>query len=229
MVNYISLKVILDNLLDHSMLKNLSMERAINYAVNFIRLIGCPDIFIEKTDIIKIQEYRGVIPCDYNNIIQVRTKPINGHYKVFRSSTDNFHMSPYKQNSYDLTYKLQGNVIYTSMKEGEIELVYNAIQTDEDGFPMIPDNVTFINALELYIKKKVFTQLFDEGKIQQPVYNNVCQEYAFAVGQAQNNLIMPNEDQMQSLVNSLTSLVPKMSLHKTGFINLGTQEKINVQ
>jgi hypothetical protein len=40
---------------------------------------------------------------------------------------------------------------------------------------------------------------------------------------------MPNEDQMQSLVNSLTSLVPKMSLHKTGFINLGTQEKINVQ
>jgi hypothetical protein len=54
MVNYISLKVILDNLLDHSMLKNLSMERAINYAVNFIRLIGCPDIFIEKTDIIKI-------------------------------------------------------------------------------------------------------------------------------------------------------------------------------
>jgi hypothetical protein len=47
---------------------------------------------------------------------------------------------------------------------------------------MIPDDSSFIRALELYIKKQVFTVLFDMGKIQQPVYNNVCQEYSFAVG-----------------------------------------------
>jgi hypothetical protein len=55
--------------------------------------------------------------------------------------------------SKDLTYKIQGNFIYTSFEEGEIEVSYQAIATDEQGFPLIPDNSSFTRALELYIKK----------------------------------------------------------------------------
>lgn len=230
MIKYISIKEILDNLLDHPMLREVSFERAVNYTQSFMRIVGCPKIFEEKTAIIEIEDYRGVLPCDFNEIIQVRThNTCDDNYKVFRYSTDNFHMSENKQESLDLTYKIQGNVIYTSMKEGTIEIAYNAFAIDSEGYPLIPDNSAFIRALELYIKKQCFTVLFDLGQINQAVYQNVRQEYAWAVGQAQSDLIRPTIDQMQAITNSLNTLIWRTTEHNNGFVNNGSAEKIKLQ
>lgn len=230
MEKYISLKQILDNILDHPMLREVSFERAVNYTQSFMRIVGCPKMFEEKTAIIEIEDYRGVLPCDFNEIIQVRThNTCDDNYKVFRYSTDNFHMSENKQESFDLTYKIQGNVIYTSMKEGTIEIAYNAFAVDSEGYPLIPDNSAFIRALELYIKKQCFTVLFDLGQINQAVYQNVRQEYAWAVGQAQSDLIRPTIDQMQAITNSLNTLIWRTTEHNNGFVNNGSAEKIKLQ
>lgn len=221
----------MDNILDHPMLKDVSFERAINYTIHFMRIVGCPRIFREQTSLVEIEDYRGLLPCDYNNIIQVRTYSNcdRKNYGVFRHTTDSFHLSDNKQDSYDLTYKIQDNVIFTSIKNGTIEIVYNSIAVDNDGYPLIPDSSSFISALECYIKKKHFTILFDTGKINQAIYNQVCQDYAWAVGQAQSDLIRPTIDQMQSITNSLNTLIPRVVEHSTGFVNNGTQEKIYLQ
>lgn len=227
MNGYISIKQILDDVLDHPLLKDISFERAVDHAVHFIRIVGMPRAFNEKTELVEIQDYRGVLPCDYDNIIQVRT---NGNrHEVFRHSTDSFHMSNVKHNSSDLTYKIQGNVIYTSIKEGTIEVAYHSMPVDEEGYPMIPDDSMFIRALELYIKKQCFGVLFDLGKINGAVYNNVKQEYAWAVGQAQSSLVRLSIDQMQAFTNTLNTLVPRVNEHSKGFINHGSMEKIKLQ
>lgn len=228
---YISIREILDNLLEHPLLKDLPFDRAVNYTVHFLRLIGMPRMFEEKCASVDIANYRGFLPCDFYDMIQVRTfsNYMSGGYEVFRYSTDSFHMSDNKQDSTDLTYKLQGNVIFTSMKDGIIEVAYHAIVTDEDGYPMIPDNSAFIRALELFIKKQHFTVLFDLGKISPTVYQNVKQEYAWAVGAAQSDMVKLSVDQMQSLTNSLNTLIVRASEHKRGFVNNGTQEKLKVK
>lgn len=224
-MSYISIKQVLDNILDHPMLKDLSFERALNHTIHFIRIVGCPRIFEEKVDEVDIKDYRGLLPCDFNNIIQVRIKNSN---RVFTYSTDSFHMSSNKDITTALTYKVQGNVIYTSIKEGTIEVAYNAFAVDDEGYPLIPDNSFFIRALELYIKKQYFTILFDQEKINVNVYQNVCQEYAWAVGQAQVDLVRLNIDQMQSLTNMLNTLVPRVSEHSKGFATLGSKEQWRV-
>lgn len=230
MIRYISIKEILDNILDHPMLKDVSFERAVNHTINFIRIVGCPRIFEEKTTTVEIEDYRGVIPCDFNDIIQVRMHNCNNdNYKVFRYSTDNFHMSENKKESFDLTYKIQGNIIFTSIKNGTIEIAYNSFAVDSDGYPLIPDNSSFINALELYIKKKYFTILFDTGKITPAVYNQVCQDYAWAVGQAQSDLIRPSLDQLESFTNSWNTLIQRTNSHSNGFRYNSVKEKINIQ
>lgn len=231
MDKYISIKVVLDNILDHPMLRDVSFERAINHTINFMRILGCPRMFEEKTALVDIENWRGLIPCDFNDIIQVRTHSScdRKNYGVFRHTTNSFHMSENKQDSYDLTYKIQGNVIFTSIKEGTIEIAYNAFAVDSDGYPMIPDNSSFINALELYIKKKHFNILFDTGKINQAIYNQVCQDYAWAVGQAQSDLVRPTIDQMQSITNSFNTLVQRVSEHRSGFVNHGSAEMIKLQ
>lgn len=223
---YISIKQVLDDILDHPLLKDVSFERAINYTVNFLRLVGCPNIFNERVDTVEIKDYRGIIPCEFESIIQVRV--CGGQYNgtVLRHTTDSFHMSENYKNSYDMTYKIQGNIIYTTLKQGTIEIAYRAFAVDEDGYPLIPDNSSFIQALEFYIKKKHFTILFDQEKIKPVIYNQVCQDYAFAVGQAQTSLIMPTLDQMESITNILNTLVPRVNEHRSGFINSGVKEKL---
>lgn len=232
MTDYISIKVILDDLLEHPLLQDLTLERAVAYTVEFIRIVGMPPMFEEKTAKLQLDNYRAKLPCDFHDMIQVRTyqekcgHPIGGS---FRYSTDSFHMSESKSKSRDLTYKIQGRVIYASLKDAEIEIAYRAIAVDDEGYPLVPDNSSFIRALELYIKKKCFTIQYDLGKINQNVYANVQQEYAWAVGQAQSALIRPTIDEMQSITNALNTLLPRVTQHSTGFINDGTQEKIRLQ
>lgn len=230
MIRYISLKQVLDDVLDHPLLKDVSFERAVNHTVHFIRKVGMPKAFNEKTELVTIENYRGLLPCDLDSIIQVRTHNECGDtYRVFRYSTDSFHMSDNKQDSYDLTYKVQGNIIFTSMKDGIIEIAYRALAVDSEGYPMIPDSSSYIDALELYIKKKCFNVLFDTGKISPQVYNQVCQDYAWAVGQAQSDLVRLSIDEMQSLTNSLNTLVVRVNEHSRGFVNNGSMEKIRLQ
>lgn len=68
-----------------------------------------PSIFMEKTQKIEIDSYRGQLPCDYYEMIQVRAvgQGCDGvMHESLRYSTDSFHMSEDKTRDADLTYKL---------------------------------------------------------------------------------------------------------------------------
>lgn len=120
-------------------------------------------------------------------------------------------------------------MIYTSIKEGTIEIAYRSLAVDDEGYPLVPDKSSFTRALELYIKKQCFTILFDLGKINQAVFANVQQDYAWAVGQAQSDLIRPSIDEMQSITNAFNTLLPRVNQHSKGFITDGSMERIKLQ
>lgn len=232
MMRYISIKQVLDNLLDNPLMRDLSLERAVNYAVRFIQVIGMPNIFLEKTKVVDINNYRGELPCDLYEIIQVRKTYSDGkvgNTESFVYSTDSFHMSKDKTADLHLTYKIQGSCIFTSIKEGQIEIAYRAINIDNDGFPLIPENGTFENALELYIKKHHYTTLFELGKINQQVLQHTEQQYAWAVGQAEADLVRPTIDQLQAFTSSWNTLVQRTTEHNSGFKYNSMQERIKLQ
>lgn len=198
---YISIKQILDDLLAHPLLRDLSLERAVNHAVHFIRIVGMPKVTSEKQAVIKIHEYRALLPTDYYSIIQVKEAK-NG--TILQSTIGGLHTG---SNENKNSYNIQGNIIYTSLKEGELEISYKALLVDEDGYPLFPDNSSFIQALELYIKKRHFTVLFDMGKITPQVLNNIQQEYAWYVGQCQSDLIRPTADELKSITNTWNNII----------------------
>lgn len=217
--NRISIKQIMDDILDHPMLQELSFERAINYAVEFIRLVGMPTAFENKVELLQVEEYATVIPDDCYQIVSIK--------KEGSDITLNYSTSVYgnsKTNTAIPSYTIRGNQIHTSFKEGTLEISYMALPVDNFGYPTIPNIASYIRALELYIKKKWFTILFDLGKLNVSIYNNVKQEYAFAVGQAQNELTMPTLDEVEAFTNMWTSLLPRYSANKLGYSTLGSRE-----
>ena len=218
---YLSIKKILDSCLRHPLMQDLSLETAVDYTIDFMRIVGMPRMFTEKVVRIPIDKYRALLPCDYYQTIQVRIP--GGHALVY--STDSFHMSNKGNSS---TYKIQGNIIYTSIESGELELAYLAISTDEDGYPLLPDNSSFTRALELYIKKQWFTILFDVGKISSAVLQNTQQEYAWAVGDCQSEFNRMSIDQMEAFSNSWRTMILRDHQHSSGFIGDGSRQTLNI-
>lgn len=218
---YINIKVVLDRILRHPLMQDLSLETAVDYTIDFMRIVGMPRMFTEKVVRITIDKYRALLPCDYYQTIQVRIP--GGHALVY--STDSFHMSNKGNSS---TYKIQGNIIYTSIESGELELAYLAISTDADGYPLLPDNSSFTRALELYIKKQWFTILFDLGKITSAVLQNTQQEYAWAVGDCQSEFNRMSIDQMEAFSNSWRTMILRDHQHSSGFIGDGTRQTLNI-
>lgn len=218
---YINIKVILDRILRHPLMQDLSLETAVDYTIDFMRIVGMPRMFTEKVVRITIDKYRALLPCDYYQTIQVRIP--GGHALVY--STDSFHMSNKGNSS---TYKIQGNIIYTSIESGELELAYLAISTDADGYPLLPDNSSFTRALELYIKKQWFTILFDLGKITSAVLQNTQQEYAWAVGDCQSEFNRMSIDQIEAFSNSWRTMILRDHQHSSGFIGDGSRQTLNI-
>lgn len=218
---YINIKVILDKILRHPLMQDLSLETAVDYTIDFMRIVGMPRMFTEKVVSITIDKYRALLPCDYYQTIQVRVP--GGHALAY--STDSFHMGNKGNSS---TYKIQGNIIYTSIESGELELAYLAISTDEDGYPLLPDNSSFTRALELYIKKQWFTILFDLGKITPAVLQNTQQEYAWAVGDCQSEFNRMSIDQMEAFSNSWRTMILRDHQHSSGFIGNGSRQTLNI-
>lgn len=225
-----SIKVILDKIMRHPLLQDISIETVVDYSIDFMRIVGVPSMFTNKVERIEVKNYRAPLPCDYYQTIQIRILDSNSNYLgTMRYTSDSFHLSSTKPGYSDYTYKIQGNVIYTSIANGHIEMSYEAIAVDDDDYPLIPDNSSFTRALEAYIKKQHFGVLFDTGKINSNVMQKAEQDYAWAVGDAQSEFNRLSLDKAENFYNSWRTLIIRPSEHRNGFLHNGTQEKLKAQ
>lgn len=235
-----------DRIRRHPMLQEVPFETILDYLVDFIQLMGCPALYEEKIAVIAVSDYRAALPCDYVSMIQVRTAKKKdsfnpndpymverGEHAVYRYSTDSFHFTSAKpgtgRGGTDLTYKIQGGVIYTSTKDDPIEIAYNAMSVDGEGYPLIPDNASFLRAFEAYVKKQRFQILFDKGDIPTAVLQQALQDYAWAAADCEAEFRRLTPDQAESIANIWNNLIVRANEHNHGFMNAGSKEYITLQ
>lgn len=229
---YISIKELLSRILRHPLLQDLTLEQVVQYTLDFIGVFGLPKLYQDKEEVIHIEEFRGVLPCDLISINQVKECKSG---VCMRSMTDNFMpQEHYDKNvgykvPQELTFKTQGQIIYTSFKTGDILVSYKSIPIDKDGYPLLIDNSVFMKALELYIKREAFTVLFDMGKIQAGVLQNTQQQYAWLAGQLQSEFTIPSISEMESIKRSWCTLIQRVTSFNDGFRNNGNQEYIKLK
>ena len=218
--NFVNIREVLSRVTSHPMLKNVDLEQAIRYTVDFISIVGCPTFYLDKEVDIPIEDYRGLMPCDLVSIVQVKDKKtgfcMHSMTDTFNPREYNFHTEP--------TFKTQGNVILTSFRTGEVTISYKALPVDETGIPLLIDNANFLKALELYIKKEKFGDLYDEGKIRDGIMIKAEKDYAWAVAQCEKEFVMPSLSELQSITNMWNTLIPRVTEFDNGFTELGNRE-----
>lgn len=216
-IKYIKINEILSRVTRHPMLKDTTLEEVIQYVIDFMGILGLPKFFEDREARVKINEYRGVLPCDYVSINQVKdwsTRTCLRHMSdTFMPSDENYP----KELKFEGAFKTQGNVIFTSFKKGDLLVSYKAIPVDENGYPLLIDDSNFLDALELFIKQKKFTMLFDMGQVNATVMKNTQQEYDWAVSRLQSKFTIPSTSEMETITRMWGTLFNNRTRFDNGF------------
>ena len=127
---------------------------------------------------------------------------------------------------YEETYIVDCDYIKTSFASGKICLSYMAFPTDEDCYPLVPDDISFKEAMFWYIYKKLLllNPLIKKNGIN---YTFAEQQWKYYCSQARNAANYPDIDRYESFMNQWVRLIPNVNRHDVTFEQLNTREDLN--
>lgn len=220
--DHITIAGILERLMRHPLLRDLSYADATFYAIECLNNIGSVGLLTKKGEFIEVVNHKAYLPFDFvslnSKIDGVRRAYIDkeaGDYtfEPMYAATDQYHINYSQDNRYfkssdELnTYTISGRIITTGFVEGNLEVTYYGLAITETGEIMIPRHPFVIKAIEEYIKQEYFRILYDLDKIKYNTYAKAEQEYLWAVGKASNATKALSIAEREALSNMLTRLV----------------------
>lgn len=219
---------------------DIDIDSLIEWTGEALELIGIPMAFKEfitdgnkdlnNPESISISNHRGMLPCVIIYLESAFKKEGENLIPMITSTSSTFFSGKNPGNNKQLsnttpTYKLNNNHIFTSFEEGEVVIEGTTILTDERGFPMIPDNIKFVNAVSSYIQERIGFKLLMLDKITPGKYSLLQQERYWYMGAANITGKIPNLDEMESWKNILHRAIPLKAIHQSGFNYINNQER----
>lgn len=245
--NLKSLGTILWKVMKNPLASELSYEEAAEYALEFIRLLGAPAAYENKLFSTELTNHKAELPCDIITIDGVRyldsSDPQTAsatRFIAMREASNIYHFDEQEHLSeqdteFDLrgnhrrsefTYKIQKGIIFTSMRDGCIEMAYKGLSVDEDGFPLIPDNEKVAIAMEYYILSRYLEPMWLMGKISDKAFEYIQQKRFFYMPSAYTALQMPNADGLETIMNGINRLLLSTTMHEKFYKKLGEEERL---
>lgn len=155
------------------------------------------------------------------------------NYEQMYEATDSFHEFYRQSDMMDIspenTYKFNGNYVYTSFETGVMDIAYDGLLLDDDGLPMVPNDVSVEKAIENNIKREYFGILQDLGKDVVRAYQRANEEYVWYVGQAQGHAAFASIDRREAMSNTFRRLILNDNQHGQFFRHAGHPERIKKQ
>ena len=126
----------------------------------------------------------------------------------------------------DAWYIIENGYIKTSFKTGEVCMSYMAFPIDEDCYPLVPDDISYKEAMFWYIYKKLILLGYDRA-INGIDYKLAEAQWKYYCTQARNAANYPDIAKYSSFMNQWTRLIPSINHHESDFSDLGTRETLN--
>lgn len=124
-------------------------------------------------------------------------------------------------------YWVHNNMLKTSFRDGTIMIAYMAIPTDEDGFPTIPDDISYREAIYRYITMKMMYSNYLRGDLRDKQWDEMVASWHYYCKQARGVGNAPDLGQLESIKNMWVRLIPNINRFDNFFNNLNSQEQIN--
>lgn len=102
-------------------------------------------------------------------------------------------------------YTVEMNCITTSMADATVRLHYKSQPMDDEGFPLIPDNENYKEALYYYVRAKMIGCGYHDTVFREDVLMNRFEGHA---ARAISEIRYPTPDMMQVQVDALVRFIP---------------------
>lgn len=188
-------------------------------AMDFIHVYPQYD---HKEGCIEIKNYKGEMPLDFIQLEEIEHNGVNMRYGEHRGDTStNRYLTPYAYNQDRLanvtlvptTYRIGSHTVNiangyfnTSFDKGKLNIKYAAIPLDEDGYPMIPDHVSFREALYWFVTQKYLFSRALTGEVSSQMYSHALERWNWYCNQAGAEAMMPDLLTLENLKRSYLSL-----------------------
>jgi hypothetical protein len=232
----------------NKILATIYRDLGVNYEINEgdayewiaegLSLIGAYSQYEEISECLTLVNGKAKLPCGFYKLVDANYKnhPI---YWATNTNANNYQCHdcriPVCQNEIcRYTFYLNDSYMITNINdhdnlEANVCIVYLGVPTDEEGLPLIPDDVYYVKALTSYVIHKLDYQDWRKGKIADKVFDKSEKEWLFYVNSAKGAANMPNVAQLENLKNIMRKLLPVTNDFKRGFKNFNKGEQTNLR
>tara|TARA_R110002110_G_scaffold10231_2_gene50117 strand:+ start:199 stop:1158 length:960 start_codon:yes stop_codon:yes gene_type:complete len=195
---------------------------------------GCPDLCQTSAQLIENAELflQYYVP---NNFVTSQ-RYYTANFRPLRLATSNFALSAtaHCTGCVNLSancseeYSIDWPYLRTSFKQGHICIAYIGQALDDRGFPLIPDQISYVEAVRKYIIYKLKYSEFIQGGIPANTFAKIEDDWQWYCAQARGKANMPDTiDKLQNILDQRDRLIPKTRNYFGFFGNLSTPESLN--
>src|SRR5690606_29538547 len=126
-------------------------------------------------------------------------------------------------------YTIVQDKIRTSFRTGSIAIAYTRYPTDaQTGYPMVPDDYSFITAITMYITMKVMFKNWYMGRegFQEKAMKSEEQWQWYCKQSSNKSMIPYGEDGYQNILEQKNYLIPRLNRYYGFFGKLSTGENL---
>ena len=190
----------------------------------------------------EVNFYKAELPCDmvYINSISVNGENLKPATNPFGSQ----HLEDYNTNAdsglavnidkvqnaayaglldlrnHNNSYTIANGYIKLAKKDGTLSISYQAMPTDEEGYPLIPDEVSFREAVYRYIVYKWMYPQVLKGKIDPRMLADAEQKWNWYCNQAGAKAMMPDQAKLENIKRNYLKLKPDLYRFDSFFNNI---------
>lgn len=217
---------------------------ALEWIGDAMGLVGAGPQYVDKWEYLDIANYKAQLPCDLIYIKQVghvfRNEDSEGNItkhdiipmipSVSTASVGGDRANPndtsdYYWNNEQHRYQINGDIIETDIENGLMIIYYKAFPTDDDeGYPMVPDDSAYKEALHWFIIMKLM-----ESGMRHPVlgYADAEKRWMMYAKQARGNVLYPSIDDYESFSRSWVNMINGIKHHDNFFRDLNDRGSDN--
>lgn len=126
----------------------------------------------------------------------------------------------------EVTFKMEPGFLRFNVKECFVMLSYQAIPTDCDGYPLIPDDEAYFEAIYWYVLMKHHFPKYIAGLINKQMYDMMVMNWERHRNNAYAHATMPDIHELEAIKNSWVRLKPTPNEFKNGFQTLSKEQRI---
>lgn len=133
----------------------------------------------------------------------------------------------------DVTYFIKPGWIAVNRRDGYVRVAYTTVAKDERGYPIIPDLLSYQEAIYWYVTMKLSFPNYLKGTLGGKGVNSAQNTFFYIQGQwnfyrnqAYAECMMPTQDELKSIKNDWNKLIPDYDSDTCFFENQGSQQTI---